>query len=80
MDGPSDSDHPDLDANYVTGWDASHGDTNSDCGRLAGCTGSHGVHVAGIIAAEKNGSGMHGVAYNAKIKPIARYGIIAKAA
>ena len=71
LDGPSDSDHPDLDANYVTGWDASHSDTNSDCGRLAGCTGSHGVHVAGIIAAEKNGSGMHGVAYNAKIKPIA---------
>ena len=71
LDGPSDSDHPDLDANYVTGWDASHSDTNSDCGRLAGCTGSHGVHVAGIIAAEKNGSGMHGVAYNAKIKPVA---------
>ena len=71
LDGPSDSDHPDLDANYVTGWDASHSDTNSDCGRLAGCTGSHGVHVAGIIAAEKNGTGMHGIAYNAKIKPIA---------
>ena len=28
---------------------------------------AHGTHVAGIIAAEKNGLGMHGVAYNADI-------------
>ena len=68
VDAPSDSDHPDLDANYVTGWDASAGDTSSDCG--GSCSSSHGVHVAGIIAAEKNGTGMHGIAYNAKIKPI----------
>ncbi len=27
----------------------------------------HGTHVAGIIAAEKNGSGMHGVAYNSDL-------------
>ncbi|MGF1611598.1 MAG: S8 family serine peptidase [Kiloniellales bacterium] len=27
----------------------------------------HGTHVAGIIAAEKNGSGTHGVAYNARL-------------
>ena len=27
----------------------------------------HGTHVAGIIAAPKNGSGMHGLAYNATI-------------
>ena len=32
--------------------------------------GGHGTHVAGIIAAEKNGTGMHGVAYNASIIPI----------
>ena len=32
--------------------------------------GGHGTHVAGIIAAEKNNSGMHGVAYNASIMPI----------
>ncbi|MGI2909450.1 S8 family peptidase [Tolypothrix sp. VBCCA 56010] len=30
----------------------------------------HGTHVAGIIAAENNGSGINGVAYNAKIMPI----------
>jgi hypothetical protein len=27
----------------------------------------HGTHVAGIIAAPKNGSGMHGIAYNATL-------------
>lgn len=32
--------------------------------------GGHGTHVAGIIAAEKNDSGMHGVAYNASIIPV----------
>lgn len=31
----------------------------------------HGTHVAGIIAAEKNGFGIRGVAYNAKILPLA---------
>ena len=69
VDAPSDSDHPDLDANYITGWDASAGNTSSDCG--GSCSSSHGVHVAGIIAEEKNGTGMHGIAYDAKIKPIA---------
>ncbi len=29
----------------------------------------HGTHVSGTIAAEKDGSGMHGVAYEAKIIP-----------
>ena len=30
----------------------------------------HGTHVSGIIAANKDSTGMHGVAYNAKIYPI----------
>src|SRR5579883_1839665 len=30
----------------------------------------HGTHVAGIIAGENNGSGITGVAYNAKIMPV----------
>jgi hypothetical protein len=53
----------------------------SDVGKLNIATGSdyvnsdndptddngHGSHVAGIIAADKDGTGMHGVAYDAKI-------------
>lgn len=33
---------------------------------------SHGTHVAGIMAATKDGYGMHGVAYNAKILGVQR--------
>lgn len=32
--------------------------------------GSHGTHVAGTIAAEKNGAGITGVAYDATIMPV----------
>lgn len=32
-------------------------------------SGSHGSHVAGIAGAEKDGTGTHGVAYSATIKP-----------
>ncbi len=31
---------------------------------------SHGTHVSGIVAGEKNGFGVTGVAYNAKIMPV----------
>lgn len=55
----------------------------SDAGKLNIATGSdyvnsdndptddngHGSHVSGIIAADKDGTGMHGVAYDAKIYP-----------
>ena len=34
----------------------------------------HGTHVAGIIAGQKNGSGMHGVAYEASIASFALIG------
>jgi len=35
----------------------------------------HGTHVAGIVAAERNGIGIHGVAYNSKILPVNVYTI-----
>ena len=68
LDSPFDTDHPNLQNVFVTGYDASSGGTDVTCS--GSCTSSHGTHVAGIIAANKNDSGMHGVAYNAKIKPI----------
>ena len=68
LDSPFDTDHPNLQNVFVTGYDASSGGTDVTCS--GSCTSSHGTHVAGIIAGNKNNSGMHGVAYNAKIKPI----------
>ena len=49
----------------VAGRDYIDGDNDPDSG-----TGSHGLQVAGIIAADKGDGGMHGVAYNARIMPL----------
>jgi subtilisin len=53
----------DLDNNYVGGYDFVFGDEvpNDET------TNSHGTHVAGIIAAEENGTGVVGVAPEAEI-------------
>jgi hypothetical protein len=53
--------HPDLDANYVVGYDFVNDDGNpmDDYG--------HGTHVAGTVAAEDNGFGVVGVAPEASI-------------
>ncbi len=64
IDTGVDADHSDINANMVaftSGSDVvnSDNDASDDEG--------HGSHVAGIIAAEKNDSGMHGVAYDADI-------------
>lgn len=71
--------HPDLSANIATGGvdildgnidggtvTAPDGNDDADPNSSAG----HGTHVAGIAAAENNGSGTQGVAYDAKILPI----------
>ncbi len=56
--------HSDIDGNIVSFTNGS--DTvNSD--NDASDDEGHGSHVAGIIAAEKNNDGIHGVAYNADI-------------
>ena len=49
----------------VAGYDYIDGGSDPDSG-----TGSHGLQVAGIIAADKGDGGMHGVAYNARIMPL----------
>ncbi len=69
LDTPFNTSHADLQNVFVTGFDASSGGTNIHCSGN-GCA-SHGTHIAGIIAANKDDIGMHGVAYEANIKPIA---------
>ena len=83
VDSPFDTDHPELDDVFLTGYNPRTGTTEVDrctqSGAIAvdsACNAGfrdHGTHVAGIIGAKKgNGnSTMHGLAYGAKIKPIA---------
>jgi len=69
IDTGVDLDHPDLVDNIASGgYDYVDGDSNANPNGQ-GSYMSHGTHVAGIIAGMKNSSGMHGVAYNAKILP-----------
>ena len=68
LDGEFDTSHSDLNGNIITGYDDE--DDNNSVAHVGSYADAHGTHVAGIIAAEKNNSGMHGVAYNASIMPI----------
>lgn len=68
MDGGFDLDHSQI--NYAnTGYDEVNDDNNAEADNKS--TGSsHGTHVAGIIAAKRDSSGMHGVAYASTIVPV----------
>jgi len=61
IDSGIDYTHPDLDGNYVSGYDFVNSDTDpmDDNG--------HGTHVAGTVAAEDNGTGVVGVAPEAEL-------------
>jgi len=61
LDTGIDYTHIDLDANYVRGYDF----VNSDIDPMD--DHGHGTHVAGIVAAEDNGTGVVGVAPEAKL-------------
>jgi len=69
LDSPFDTGHPDLAGKFVTGYNANTAGTDVTC-TPSSCTSTHGTFVSGIIAASKNDSGMHGVAYGASIKPV----------
>lgn len=64
IDDGVDSTHIDLDANVVFDGQIVPGQTALEAGAVAD---EHGTAVAGVIAAEKNDNGFHGVAFNAKI-------------
>ena len=63
LDTGMDYTHEDLDGNYRGGYDFVFGDNDP----FDDSYNSHGTHVAGIIAAEKNGIGVVGVAPEAEL-------------
>jgi len=83
------TEHPDLAANIVTGYDFISDPANARDGNgrdanpedpgdyiTSGAPSSwHGTHVSGIIAAESNDIGITGIAPNVKISPVRVLGI-----
>lgn len=67
IDTGVDLNHPDLQENLVPGYNAIYDSTDPADVRD---DNGHGTHVAGIIAAGRNGLGVVGVAYEAKIMPV----------
>ncbi len=70
LDSGIDLDHPDLQANILTGYDAVARDSIANDDNFHSM-GGHGTAVAGIIAAvADNGLGISGLAPNCKLMPI----------
>src|SRR4029079_971987 len=64
LDSGVQSNHPDLQANLVPGWNVYNNNSNTND------VNGHGTAVAGVIAAiGNNGIGVVGVAYHAKVMP-----------
>ena len=64
IDTYQDTNHADFNGKYQWYKDYVRNDTTVP---LYGSQHAHGTHVAGIVAAEKNNTGTHGVAYNADL-------------
>ena len=73
VDTGVDASHPDLINQIADGWDFFHDEPISPGENHD--TDSHGTHVNGIIAAARNGRGMHGVAFGATLVPTAQSAI-----
>lgn len=78
IDGEIDINHTDLDGNILSSLAATCFTTSNSC-TVGSSTylspDTHGTFVSGIIAAEDNSSGIHGVAPQAKIIPISAIGV-----
>lgn len=80
LDTGADANHPDLDAQLVDGsytyltWDEETGEPIAVTDPVAAGDSydyyGHGTHVSGIIAAERNGAGVTGLAYDSSIMPV----------
>ena len=66
MDTGIDTDHPELADKIKYEWEPGYDTGLED-------TNGHGTHVAGIVAAAKDGTGTHGIAYDAELA-VARIG------
>jgi subtilisin family serine protease len=64
VDTGADLDHPDLAGRLVAGWDFVDRDAAPDDAN------GHGTHIAGILAASRNDTGVSGVAPEAAIMPL----------
>lgn len=62
VDSGIDSSHPEFDGKTIYGYDFASSSTGYDNDE-----NGHGTHVASIIAGERDGSGMRGVAYDATL-------------
>lgn len=69
VDTGVDGTHPDLQGQVTKGYRPAF-DEELPAGTDSSYGGAHGTHVAGTIAAKKDGKGIIGVAPNAKIMPI----------
>lgn len=81
LDTGADAQHPDLDGQlvdgsytYISGYNEETGEPIAVTDPVAAADSTdyygHGTHVSGIIAAERNGAGVTGLAYNASIMPV----------